>query len=66
MHLFDLCVTNLACYVQDLLPNLPDFSEIEVFKEVICSTLEDAGGMLCALAYHFAGINIYSYIISFQ
>jgi hypothetical protein len=31
----------VAGLVQDLLPHLPDFTEIDLFKDQICKTLED-------------------------
>lgn len=30
-------------YLKDLLPFLPDFTEIDLFKDEICHTLEDCG-----------------------
>jgi len=35
-----------ALKIEDLLPLLPDFTEIELFKEEICSTLEDCGSRI--------------------
>jgi ribosomal protein S14 len=35
-----------ALRIEDLLPLLPDFTEIELFKEDICGTLEDCGSRI--------------------
>jgi hypothetical protein len=32
--------------IEDILPHLPDFTEIELFKEEICSTLEECGSRI--------------------
>ncbi len=34
---------------QDLLPLLPDFTEIELFNDEICHTLEDCGARIDSL-----------------
>jgi hypothetical protein len=38
-----------ALRIEDILPHLPDFTEIDLFKEEICSTLEDFGSRIDVL-----------------
>jgi hypothetical protein len=43
-----VCTTNLW-FSQDLLPLLPDFTEIDFFKDEICASLEGCGHRISAL-----------------